>query len=130
MRINKNIIIVILVAVIFVMGVMMFTQKKTETVVVMPESGSEMMHDQHMKDGSMTMDEMSEMLEGKKGDELDKAFLEGMIEHHEGAVSMAEYILKDGKHEELRTMAQEIIDAQTTEIEMMKQWQKDWGYEK
>lgn len=31
----------------------------------------------------MSMREMGAMLSGKTGDELDKAFLEGMIPHHE-----------------------------------------------
>ncbi len=78
----------------------------------------------------MTMDDMVNVLVGKSGDEFDKAFLEGMIEHHVGAVDMAELVFDNSKHQELKDMAQDIISAQTSEIEMMKQWQKDWGYVK
>lgn len=83
-----------------------------------------------MDHDDMTMGDMVDMLKGKAGDELDAAFLEGMIPHHQGAVDMAELILENAKHEELRAMARDIIDAQQREIDMMKGWQKEWGYAK
>jgi uncharacterized protein (DUF305 family) len=49
-----------------------------------------------------------------------------MIVHHEGAVEMAEAALEHAKHEELKTMANAIISAQTSEIAQMKQWLRDW----
>lgn len=73
-----------------------------------------------------SMDGMMADLVGKTGDEFDKAFLSGMIEHHQGAVHMAEAALKDAKHSEIKQMAEAIISAQTTEIDQMKQWQSDW----
>lgn len=89
-----------------------------------------MMDGTKMQNSATSMEhEMSGMmmdLSGKKGDELDKAFLSGMIVHHEGAVDMAKAVLADGKHPELRVMAQAIIAAQTTEIAQMKMWQKSW----
>lgn len=72
------------------------------------------------------MDAMMVALEGKTGDEFDKAFLTEMIMHHEGAVLMAEAALKNAKHEEIKTMANAIISAQTTEITQMQDWQKAW----
>ncbi len=89
----------------------------------MPMASSTMQHD-----GAMTMDDMVNMLKGKTGDALDKAFLEGMIPHHQGAIDMANYVLENASHEEIRQMAREIISAQQREIDMMQQWQKDWGY--
>lgn len=83
-----------------------------------------------MDHDDMTMGDMVDMLKGKTGDELDAAFLEGMIPHHQGAVDMANLILKNAKHEELRQMARDIIDAQQKEIDMMEGWQKAWGYAK
>ena len=76
----------------------------------------------------MSMADMGKMLEGKTGDALDKAFLEGMIPHHQGAVEMAKYLV-NAKHPELQKMGQDIISAQTKEIEQMKKWLKEWGYE-
>lgn len=65
-------------------------------------------------------------IEGKQGSEFDKAFLEEMIVHHEGAVVMATAALTKGERPEIKKMARAIIDAQTTEITQMKNWQKDW----
>lgn len=67
------------------------------------------------------------MLEGTSGDELDKAFLEGMIPHHQGAIDMAEYLV-DAKHPELQQMGLEIITAQQSEIDQMNTWLQEWGY--
>lgn len=82
-----------------------------------------------MDHSAMTMDEMTEGLDGLKGDAFDKAFIEMMIVHHQGAVDMAELIPANAKHEELKKLGKDIITAQTQEIAMMKQWLKDWGYE-
>jgi uncharacterized protein (DUF305 family) len=81
-----------------------------------------------MDHSQMTMDEMTEGLKGLKGDAFDKAFVEMMIVHHQGAVDMAKAIPENAKHTELKKLGVEIISAQTKEIQMMKQWLKDWGY--
>lgn len=69
---------------------------------------------------------MMALLEGKKGNELDKAFLEQMIVHHEGAVEMARAVKARGSHAELQTLADAIIEAQTKEIAQMRTWQQEW----
>ncbi len=69
---------------------------------------------------------MMDGLEGKKGDALDLAFLDGMIVHHEGAAEMATVLLQGTKRPELIKLGNDIITAQTQEIGMMKQWRKDW----
>lgn len=81
-----------------------------------------------MHNESMTMDEMSESLKDKSGDEFDKSFIELMIEHHEGAIDMAGEAKKNAKHDEIKNLANDIITAQTKEIEMMKEWEKSWEY--
>lgn len=78
--------------------------------------------------GEMSMSDMTEQLKGKTGDDFDKAFIEMMIAHHEGAVAMAELIPLRAKHDEVKTLGEAIISAQTKEIAEMKRWQKDWGY--
>lgn len=77
---------------------------------------------------SMSMDDMAKQLQNKNGDDFDKAFVEMMISHHEGAVDMAELIPARAKHDELKKLGEAIVSAQTKEIADMKQWQKDWGY--
>ncbi len=68
------------------------------------------------------MNDMMGGLAGKMGDEMDKAFLDEMIVHHEGAVEMARALLSSTARPELMKMGNDIISAQTGEIEMMKQW--------
>lgn len=76
----------------------------------------------------MSMSDMTEQLRNKTGDDFDKAFVEMMISHHEGAVDMARLIPSRAKHNEVKQLGEAIISAQTKEIADMKQWQKDWGY--
>ncbi|MDO8583033.1 MAG: DUF305 domain-containing protein [bacterium] len=76
-----------------------------------------------------SMDDMMSDLEGKLGDDFDKAFLSSMIIHHQGAIDMAQEAKTNAKHGEIKNMADDIISAQTSEINQMKQWQMDWGYQ-
>ncbi len=87
-------------------------------------------HQMNMDDDamSMSMDDMAGMLEGKTGDAFDKAFIEGMIPHHQGAIDMAIAAQQSAKHQEIKDMANAIITAQQREIDQMNQWMKDWGY--
>lgn len=86
-------------------------------------------HDDHSNDShSMSMDDMVHELEGKSGDAFDKAFIEQMIPHHEGAVDMAKLAQQNAAHQEIKDMAEEIITAQEKEIKMMQDWQMQWGY--
>lgn len=62
------------------------------------------------------------------GDQFDELFINQMIEHHQGAIAMAELVDTEAKHEELRRIAQDIITAQTKEINDMKTWAQTWGY--
>lgn len=73
-----------------------------------------------------SMDEMMQSMEGKTGDDLDQAFLSAMMTHHQGAIKMAEKVKGATKRPELMKMADDIIKAQTSEVEMMRQWQKEW----
>ena len=52
----------------------------------------------------------------------DLAFNCGMIAHHNGAIDMAEIVLKHGDDDASKALAQEIIDAQKKEIEEMTDW--------
>jgi uncharacterized protein (DUF305 family) len=87
-----------------------------------------MSHDTSSMNMSSDMSMMSSSLKGLKGDEFDKKFISEMITHHEGAVDMAELALTNAKHQEVKTMAQNIISAQTKEIDEMQTWQKNWHY--
>jgi uncharacterized protein (DUF305 family) len=57
---------------------------------------------------------------------IDAVFIEEMIPHHEGAIEMAKIALAKAKTEEVRNLAQSIIDAQEEEITQMRAWYKTW----
>ncbi|MFD5453432.1 MULTISPECIES: DUF305 domain-containing protein [unclassified Streptomyces] len=85
-----------------------------------PAEGA-MDHSMHGMDGTggmMTAQDMTE-LENASGKAFDTAFLEMMVEHHEGAVEMARTEQADGAHGPARAMAGEIITSQSAEIERM-----------
>ncbi|MDN3440234.1 DUF305 domain-containing protein [Psychrobacter sp. APC 3279] len=52
----------------------------------------------------------------------DMAFARGMLPHHIAAVDMAKVQLEYGTDEEMRQLAQDVIDNQQTEIDMMRNW--------
>jgi len=77
---------------------------------------------------SMTMNTMTSAPKGKTGDDFDKAFIAEMIDHHQGAIDMANLAKQNAKHDEIKQLAGDIITAQTKEINQMKQWLSEWGY--
>ena len=94
-----------------------------------PSSSSDNMMD-HSAMGMMDdMAGMENELKDKTGDDFDKAFIEQMIMHHQGALDMAAPGEKNAEHQEVKDLTKAIVTAQTKEIKQMKQWQKDWRYE-
>ena len=72
--------------------------------------------------------ETEKILETYTGDEFDRFYIANMIAHHQGAVDMAKLAQAKAKHPELKTMADDIITAQTKEVNDMLKWQKDRGF--
>ncbi len=68
----------------------------------------------------MATPEQLDQLRSAQGDEFDRLFLELMITHHEGALTMAEDYLPQGVEPTALHMAQEVITTQTSEIEHMR----------
>lgn len=69
--------------------------------------------------GGMMSDTQMQQLGQVRGAEFDRMFLTMMIEHHNGAVQMAETELASGRNAEAKKLAQAIIDAQRAEIAEM-----------
>lgn len=93
---------------------------------MMPDGSMMMNHNNQSGSMASMMHDMNASLEGKTGDAFDKAFLEEMVVHHIGAVDMAKKVLEVSQRPELIKLANEIIAAQTKEIEMMNQWKAEW----
>ncbi len=77
-------------------------------------------HAGHGDSGGMISEEGIEALEAADGPAASKLFLEQMIEHHEGALAMAEPEVADGENAEVIELAQTVIDDQTVEIAHMQ----------
>jgi uncharacterized protein (DUF305 family) len=71
--------------------------------------------------GGMMSQEDLDRLEAATGDEAARLFLEGMIEHHQGAVDMARDEVSDGENPQAKQLAEQIITAQEAEITQMEQ---------
>lgn len=82
-----------------------------EGLAVQPHDSNVMMNIMHTM-----MDEMDSM---ERTGDPDHDFAMMMKMHHQGAINMAEEELNSGDDEQMRTIAQQIIDAQQAEIVMI-----------
>lgn len=57
---------------------------------------------------------------------FDQRFLTAMIDHHQGAIHMAEMAIAQADHAEIKELSKTIIAAQTAEIEEMQGWLQAW----
>jgi hypothetical protein len=64
------------------------------------------------------------MMKGVANSDPDAAFVLGMVPHHQGAIDMAEIVLKFGKDHHNHELARQIIAAQQREIAEMRAWLK------
>lgn len=70
------------------------------------------------------MDMKMSELEG--ADPFDRTFIDMMVVHHEGAITMAKAELAKGKNAALRDIAEQIIADQQSEVDQMRDWRKAW----
>jgi len=56
---------------------------------------------------------------------FDRAFVDAMVAHHQGAIRMAEVLLDSGEDDELRSLAQKVIDDQQREADEMTAFRED-----
>lgn len=69
--------------------------------------------------GMMSAEEMT-ALENAPESDFEELWLQMMIEHHQGAVEMAETQVEDGESAQAVKLAEEIIEAQAEEISQMQ----------
>jgi len=71
------------------------------------------------------MGDQSDMTRLEQAEDFDKAFVEEMIPHHQMAVMMATMLKNGTQRPEMKKLADDIITAQTKEIEQMRSWLKE-----
>ncbi|MFG6444096.1 DUF305 domain-containing protein [Microbacterium sp. P06] len=85
-----------------------------------PETATE---DELRADMGMATDAQLAELESASEPEADCLFLSLMIRHHQGAIPMAEAVVELGEDPRVRTVAESMISAQTSEIDAMRSMQ-------
>lgn len=84
--------------------------------------------DQAHMDLTAGMDQTNkQMMNGMMAEDIDVAFVCGMIAHHQGAINMATAELEHGDNQWAKDMAQKVIDAQEKEIADMVSWLEGEG---
>ena len=80
-----------------------------------------------MGHGSMGMGSsgMAKQMVMENGKYSDRAFIDSMVPHHQGAIAMAEVALDNAEHEEIIELSQNIISSQQAEIEELKSIKKE-----
>ena len=69
--------------------------------------------------GMMTSEDMAALSQAT-GAEFDSMWLQMMIDHHEGAIVMAEQVKAQSDNPEVTALADQVITAQKHEIDTMK----------
>jgi uncharacterized protein (DUF305 family) len=68
------------------------------------------------------MDNMMKAMMARPTGKADLDFVQDMIPHHQGAIDMANVVLKYGSDDEVKSLAQNVIKTQEREIAAMKDW--------
>lgn len=61
-----------------------------------------------------------------QGEQFDLRFIDMMTAHHQGAIQMAEQVLREGENPRVADLARQIIEAQRAEIDQMAAWRQEW----
>jgi uncharacterized protein (DUF305 family) len=117
----KTLLIAVVVAIAGIAGYTWMTRTPMAGMdhVAMSDSSAALRSTKGFEDAMGTM--MKGMMVAPTG-KPDLDFMQGMIPHHQGAIDMAEVVLKFGKDAEAKTFAESVIAAQTAEIATMKDW--------
>ena len=73
-----------------------------------------------LSENEVAMTKMMADMAIKPTGDVDHDFVEMMVPHHQGAIDMAQAVLRHGRNEQLRRLAQEIIVTQQQEIAAMR----------
>jgi uncharacterized protein (DUF305 family) len=102
-------------------------QESAEKSVGMAGMDHDQMDHGQMGHGSMGAgsSEMARQMVMENGKYSDKAFIDAMVPHHQGAIEMAEVALDNAEHDEIKELSHNIISSQQAEIEELKAIKKE-----
>lgn len=86
--------------------------------------GEQDAHAGHGAMAGMVDDATMAKLQSLQGAQFDTLWLQSMISHHQGAIEMAKAEVANGQNEDVKRMAQTMIDTQQAEITQMTQMLK------
>jgi uncharacterized protein (DUF305 family) len=91
-----------------------------------PSDHGQMDHGQ-MGYGSMGMGSggMAKQMVMENGRYSDKAFIDTMVPHHQGAIAMARVALENAEHNEIKELSRNIVSTQQSEIQKLKSIKKE-----
>ena len=72
-----------------------------------------------MGDMGMLSDAQITALTDARGAAFDRLYLEGMIQHHLGAIDMAQMILSSA-NPEVKKLGEDVVSSQQAEVDLMK----------
>lgn len=90
------------------------------------EAGISMMGGGMMSGSGMHMGGQEDMQALQNASDFDKAFIEVMVPHHQLAVMMAQMLKSGTNRPEMLTLADNIIESQSKEIQEMQSWYTSW----
>lgn len=85
-----------------------------------PLAMDESMDHSSMMSGMLSLEDLASLSQ-TRGTDFDRAWVEAMIAHHEGAIDMAEDVLDSGVNGDIRALAEAIMSGQQAEIDEMKE---------
>jgi Domain of unknown function (DUF305) len=91
-----------------------FTICSTETEAAYPAETA------YLTENDAAMNKMMSGMVIKPTGDVDRDFVAMMAPHHQGAINMAQAVLRNGRNEQIRRLAQEIIVTQQQEIAAMR----------
>lgn len=120
MRLNQTYALLLSLGLLVSTSAVLASCSPSKSVSQMPGNAMPMADGTSMADQSMIMDL------GPKDADFDLRFIDGMILHHQGAITMAEAALQNSQRAEVKELAQNIIRAQEGEIARMQAWRQAW----
>jgi uncharacterized protein (DUF305 family) len=73
-----------------------------------------------LEENNVAMDRMMTGMDVPPTGDVDRDFARMMIPHHQGAIDMAQALLRHGRNEDLKALARSIIAKQQEEIALMR----------